>query len=173
MGESAINVPEVFAIVAAVKDAYRSLEDPDFTFVGKAIERQGYARLLDELAQSFAVRETTDENDDVAFVCLVSSETEDLGLWLSMVGPYALIQRVGENHVETLRAPYSDAETDVLALLSEHHVILVRDEVLRHRIRMALPEAEGGTVTLYQALFDNSQALPWGEQDWNEENGND
>ncbi len=164
-----MNAPEVFAIVAAVKEAYGSLEAPDFAFVEKAMKRRSHARLLDRLEQSFEVRDSTDENEDVAFICLVSSDLEDLGLWLSMVGPYALIQRVGEDHVETLREPYTDAETEVLAVLAEHHVALVSDALLRHRIRMNLPEAEGGKVTLYQALFDNSQPLPWGQQAWNDD----
>jgi hypothetical protein len=34
---------------------------------------------------------------------------------------------------------------------------------------MNLLEAEAGTVTLYQALFDNTQALPWGAQEWGED----
>jgi hypothetical protein len=164
-----MNAPEIFAVVAAVKEAYLSLENPDFTFVEKAVERRPYARLLEQLALTFELRETTDENEDVAFICLVSGEDEDLGLWLSMAGPYALIQRVGEDHVETLCAPYSDAETELLAVLAEHHVALVSEELLRHRIHMNLPKAAGGKATLYQALFDNSQALPWGVQDWDEE----
>ena len=168
-----MNAPEVFAIVAAIKEAYGSLETPSFAFVEKAMKRRGYARLMERLQQSFDVHETTDENDDVAFICLVSSDAEDLGLWLSMVGPYALIQRVGEDHVETLREPHSDAETEVLAVLAEHHVALVSDDLLRHRIRMNLPEAEGGKVTLYQALFDNSQPLPWGQQEWSDDSNNE
>jgi hypothetical protein len=156
-----MNSPAIFAIVAAVKEAYLSLEDPDFAFVGKAMEVQVYERLLDQLEQTFEILETTDEAEDVAFTYLVSSESQDLGLWLSMVGPYALIQRVEEDEVEILRAPYSDVEAEVLATLSEHHISLVPEEALRHLIRMELPEAVAGKVTLYQALFDNSQAVPW------------
>ena len=158
---SALNPPEVFAIVAAVKAAYKSLENPNFAFVSRAIKVQSYSRLLDQLGQSFTLFETTDENDDVAFTNLVSSESQDLGLWLSMVGPYALIQRVGEDHVETLRAPFSSQEELLIATLREHHIALVSEDLLRHRIRMNLDEAAKGKVTLYQALFDNSQALPW------------
>lgn len=167
--ENALNPPEVFAIVAAVKDAYKALEDPDFAFVAKAVELQSFNRLLEELGRSFTLFETTDENDDVAFTHLLSGDAQDLGLWLSMVGPYALIQRVGEDHVETLRAPFSAQEEMLIATLREHNITLVSEDLLQHRIRMNLDEAVEGKVTLYQALFDNGQALPWDQGDWTDE----
>ncbi len=167
--ESVLNPPELFAIVAAVKGAYKSLEAPDFAFVVEAVKLQGYSRLLDQLGQSFTLFETTDENDDVAFTHLLSCASQDLGLWLSMAGPYALIQRVGEDHVETLRAPFSSQEEMLIATLHEHNITLVSEDLLRHPIRMNLDEAVEGKVTLYQALFDNSQALPWDQGAWADE----
>ena len=167
-----MNAPEIFAIVAAIKDAYGSLEAPDFGFVDEAVEYQGYDPVLDQLEESFEILETTDAEEDIAFTYLVSEGSEDLGLWLSMVGPYALLQRVGEDHVEILREPYSEAEEDVLATLADHGITVVPEALLGHTIKMNLPDAADGKVTLYQALFDNSQALPWdqgGDQDADEE----
>ena len=160
-GPMGTNSPRVFALVAAAREAYGSLENPNYAFVGKAMKKQEYARLLEQLRESFEVSETTDENHDVAFCYALKRNSETLGLQISMIGPFSLILRAREDHLEFLVAPDSNDAKTVFALLKEHRLMVLSDDEIRHPIRMNMFDDADGQATLYQALFDSKSRLPW------------
>jgi hypothetical protein len=152
-------------ILARIRSAYGSLDQPEFHFVGRALNERPYNALIQQLEGAFSVEHDTDPNDDVSFVYLLSADGRRWMLRLSMVGPYALLLRLHEDHlVEVIspREPSSDAlEEQVFILLSGNGIrVLAKDELMR-RVPLRLFNARPGNVRIYHALFEDTDVLPW------------
>lgn len=142
---------------------YKSLHNPDFSFVKKVTSLRPYDPLVSEMKRSFEVQEITDENYDVCFRYLLSNIEKQWVVELSMLGRYAVVLRlsgdhsikiVGENNAEKF-------ERDILSLLTRNDFDILIDEDLEQKIPLILSSTDADRTYIYQALFSDTDILPW------------
>lgn len=160
-----MNERTVEGIFAHVSDRYRSLEAPRFSFVEEALDTNPYLSLLHRVGEHFDCTEDTDPNDDVSFGYVLRKESRVWVLRLSMVGPYAVVlRRRGDEAMEVIADECGDIveeEERLLRLLeAEGLTTLDRDTLLRP-IPLRLSNTAPEQVRLYQALFTDTDVVPW------------
>ncbi len=142
---------------------YVSLGRPDFTFVNKTIEANPYSLLLNKLKAMFEVEEITDINDDVSFNYVLSISGKQWVAKLSMVGPYAIVLKVLDNGDSELVMPNSSVveEKKIISFLLENQLSILEQEILETSCPLKLFNTEPENVSIYQALFSDTDVLPW------------
>lgn len=143
---------------------YGSLESPRFGFVGEALEARPYQGLIDQLAELGRLEETTDVNVDVAFCLGITAAPEMAGVMLSMAGPYAVLTRLGAAGIELVegRDPKNSHFIEkIITLLEGAGVSILTEDELVTPLDLRLANTEPGEVTIYYALFTNTDAFPW------------
>ncbi len=142
---------------------YKSLTQPDFSFVDKAISSKPYGMLIEKLRDFFEVEELTDSNDDVGFRYVVSKSNDHWIIELSMLGRYAAVFRISKAGRTEFVSPDTTVpeEMNIISLLlGDQFEILGQDE-LELSVALKLFNAEPENVCLYQALFSDVDVLPW------------
>jgi hypothetical protein len=152
-------------LVALICEKYKSLDAPDFSFVREALSIQPYAKVIQKIARGFDLEEDTDPNDDVSFGYLLTKEHQRWMLRISMVGPYAVLFRLDNAESVEVLSPImpglSAAETSLVVLLSEAHIQLMDRDTLSLPVPLQLFNTEPENSRLYQALFVDSDVVPW------------
>jgi len=160
------------AINRDVLRAYGSLDEPNFDFEREERRQRRYEPFLRDLAAIllldvwgfFTIANTTDLNSDHGFVFVIQSGGE-WRLQLSFVGPYAVLMRLRNR--EILEVVDSDnpkncvTERQVIRLLANHGISLLNKENLELSVGLKLFDTEPQNVRVYQALFSDSDVLPW------------
>lgn len=148
-----------------IRLTYGSLESPDFSFVADAVARRPHEELARELSHHFEVSEDTDPNDDVSFVYQLRRGGSTWILRVSMVGPYAILLRLVENGgadvISDDTAPRSESETDLLKRLSSRQLQVLDRDTLLQPVPLMLFNTAPENTRIYQALFCDSDILPW------------
>jgi hypothetical protein len=155
---------EIQILTEAIKHKYKSLEQPDFSFVNKAISLRPYEFLIQKIRNLFEVEELTDSNDDVSFRYLLSkSKKQQWVVELSMLGRFATILRIPE--VGPIRVVSKDTsvqeERDIVSLLMENQFKILDQQVLEQPFPLRLFNTAPENVCIYQALFSDTDVLPW------------
>ncbi len=153
-------------LMSVVLSHYKSLDQPQWSFVREVFDRHPYNELIARLAETFRVVEDTDFNYDVSFGYLLYRNDEGWVLVLSMLGPYAAVLRIDTQdesgpismHTEGLTA----SERSLLETLAVHGIRMLPRDVLEHPvpIKLDLSPLEG-TPRLYHTLFRDEYSLPW------------
>jgi len=82
------------AYLECARKAYGSLVAPDYSFLSELIARRPYRNVIARVrAIAQQVIDLSNWNDDVAYSLKVTIDHEDLIVWLSLVGPYAMVHR--------------------------------------------------------------------------------
>ena len=150
---------------ALILDKYKSLEEPDFSFVSKAMSSKPYDALIQEVQGLFEVEDITDSNDDVSFCYVLSNMENQWEIQLSMVGLYAVIFRKTEAKLsELVVSAISEKEQEIISLLRKYQFELLQQPVLEQRLALSLFNAEPENTCIYQALFSDTDILPWAGQ---------
>jgi len=155
------------SILSSMQQRYGSLENPRFDFVETAIDDRPYDALVRELDTHFSVEEDTDPNDDVSFGFLLRRDTRRWVLRLSMVGPYAALTRLRGHRVFLVdpdRTDLSDVEQEILGIVQAHGLTPIDQATLTVRVPLRLHNTDPENVRLYQALFTDTDWLPWERQ---------
>jgi hypothetical protein len=156
---------KIKSVMVAINNKYGSLESPKYTFVQEAIARKPYSDLVTRLsALADNIKEDTDPNDDVSFGYLLKKGVEQLFLQLSMVGNFAAVQRVhgsGSNELLDPGSARSDFEKSVIGHLKMADLVVLDDALLRTAVPLQLVNTEHDRTTVYQALFSDSESVPW------------
>ncbi len=145
---------------------YKSLEYPDYSFVNKAISSRPYDSLIQQIKSLFEVEEITDSNDDVSFRYLLSKSKNQWVIELSMLGLYAAVLRLSDVmpiKVVTQNASDHD-EQKIFSLLLESQFEILEQQELEHPFSIKLSNTEPENACIYQALFTDTDVLPWKEQ---------
>jgi hypothetical protein len=151
-------------VLDAIVRAYGSLERPNFAQVAERLDQQPYADLVDSVAGQFEVEETTDTNDDHAFVYTLARDDRAWSLALSAVGPYAVFARISDAWDEILTPTSPDLdeyERWLMYQLTRAGLHPLRREDLERPVGLALYNTEPGAVRVYHALFTDTPGLPW------------
>jgi len=146
-----------------IKRNYQSLERPDYSFVSKAISSKPNDLLIKKVQDLFDVEELTDTNDDVSFHYLVSKSNNQWIIELSMLGLYATVLKIlKDGHAELVASNTTiPEEKDILSLLlGSQYEVLEQDE-LEQSIALKLFNTEPENTCVYQALFSDTDVLPW------------
>jgi hypothetical protein len=139
-------------VVQSIRAAYGSLDHPRFDFVADSVRARTYSAMIGQLAQSFSTQDDTDVNTDVSFGCLLASGGERWLLRVSMVGPYAVLVRLGREVgggvvLSGPTASSSEAEQQLMGTVAASGLRLLDRDLLSR--------------TVYQALFVNTDFPPW------------
>lgn len=155
------------SILEHIREKYRDLDHPEFWFVGESISRQPYQPLVERLEQQFSVQDDTDPNDDVSFIYVLRSGRDAWVLALSMVGPFAALFRATSDHPVLIDATGMSALTKQEAELVEEAqsfgFSFLTKALLEMPIGLTLQNASRENTRLYQALFSDTDILPWDE----------
>jgi hypothetical protein len=132
--------------------------------VAERLDQEPYAELVRSVAGQFEVADTTDANDDHAFVYTLSRDGRTWTLALSVVGPYAVLARVSDAWDEILTPTTPDLdeyERWLLYQLTGAGLRPLRREELEQPVGLALYNTEPGQVRVYHALVTDTPGLPW------------
>lgn len=154
-------------IMTFIRRRYKSLENPNFSFVAESISKYPYEDLIRQIRTYFQVQEETDPNEDVSFSYSLFREQDQWILRISMIGPYAVLLRVGKSDASeivscTVRM-LSISEKELMNILADNGIRLLDHDTLCLPIPLKLFNAEPENTRVYQALFTDSDFLPWEE----------
>jgi len=145
----------VSQILAAASERYGSLSEPNFSFVSTALRGGQYGHVKDSLeAAGFAVREDTDENEDVCRSFVLGRSGQTRVLQLSLVIP-AMVVLSPEGIVEDGTKP---VVAEVLSLLEEagcSPMTVVGRDLAGVKVRFG-----DEMVPLYRVLFSDTEGMP-------------
>jgi hypothetical protein len=149
-----------------IRRAYRSLSNPEYGFVQQCLDRRPYDGIVSVLNTTFTVEEDTDPNDDVSFGFLVSSKYSRWLLRISMVGPYGVLLRLGPGGepgppISGVPESADQLEADICEVIQREGVVLLGQGILEVPIRLKMFTTDPDNVRLYQALFQDTDILPW------------
>jgi hypothetical protein len=152
-------------VVQSIRAAYGSLDHPRFDFVADSVRARTYPAMIGQLAQWFSTQDDTDVNTDVSFGCLLASGCERWLLRVSMVGPYAVLVRLGREVGGVVlsgpTASSSEAEQQLIGTVAASGLRLLDRDLLSRTVPLRLLAAPSGTVSVYQALFVDTDFPPW------------
>lgn len=162
-----MNAEEVQAVMDVIRSNYKSLQSPDFSFVRDTIAKRPYEKILRQISKHFQVEEDTDPNDDVSFGYVLTKGGERWVLRISMLGPYAVLLRLHQAaRIEVMahRAQVSSsADKELITTLADNSIRLLDRDALLIPVPMRLFNAEPENTRVYQALFTDTDILPWEE----------
>ena len=157
---------EVSKFREIIATAYRSLEEPDFSFVKKVFSARPYDPLIKRLRDYAAVEECTEGEEDVCFSYFLKGRNQLWKLDLSIVGPFGIFVRLKSRCERSDFLHYGSAdvvgfERKILDILKGAGVKLMTVDELSVEMPMTLYNTDREKVRLYQALFSDRSALPW------------
>ena len=152
-------------IMTVIECKYKSLDFPNFFFVEKEMSSYPYQTLVDKLRNIVGVEEDTDVNDDVSFCYLLVKGNKRWSLNISMIGPYAVLMRI--NHLRHFEIAHpedgesSQIENEIAKIVQKNAITLLPRHLLECPVPLQLYNTEPENVKVYQALFTDTDILPW------------
>lgn len=149
-----------------IATAYKSLEQPDFSFVKKVFSARPYDPLIKRLRDYAAVEECTEGEDDVCFSYFLKGRAQLWKLDLSIVGPFGIFVRLksrvsADDFLHYNKPDIVGFEGKILDLLKGAGIKLMTVDELSAQMPMTLYNTDKSKVCLYQALFSDRERLPW------------
>jgi len=146
--------------------AYKSLDQPDFSFVKRGFSSRPYDPLVKRLRDYAAIEEIAEADDDVCFSYLLKGRDALWKLDLSLVGPFGIFVRLRSrvarhDFLHYGKADLTGFETKILDLLKGAGIKLLTSVDLSLPLPMTLFNTERQEVRLYHALFSDRSRLPW------------
>lgn len=147
------------------------LSKPNFAFAEERYKKDIHGTVVRDLMVRFFVKNLTDLNDDVSYQLHVKGRQSEWIVWLSLVGPYALITRIsgdpprmGAPESSSIRSEDSE-ESDLKDVLGRNNLLLLDRSVAESPVSIALFNTEPENTKVYQALFSDRDVLPWSWSD--------
>jgi hypothetical protein len=149
-----------------VRAAYKSFEQPDFSFLRRVFHSRPYDPLIRKLRDFAAVEDLGECEDDVCFSYLLKGQNALWRLELSMVGPFAVFVRLRSHvrpgdFVSHQGKDLSGFEQKIVEKLNSLGIRLLTPRELVETIELQLFNTPRGKTCLYQALFSDRAELPW------------
>ncbi|XUY28404.1 hypothetical protein RMR21_014880 [Agrobacterium sp. rho-8.1] len=133
-----------------ISDAYKDLENPDYSFVRLALENNLHSEIEEKLKTiGFTVADDTEPNTDVCRTLIASADTKQFCIKLSFVGPFAA--------AFALTGSISDMK-EILDSLENSGFSILENETLLTSYSINLLDLDSDP-TLYNALF-SSDPIP-------------
>jgi hypothetical protein len=152
--------------LSRIKEMYGTFDEPNFSFVMEAIRSRPYEDVISEVVTTLglAFEEYNDPNDDASFQYQLSRGSESWAVELSMLGPFAVVARIGDgwDRILVKNDPnFSKVEHQILAILHSHGLQPLSKEELEQPVPLSLFNTDPDNVCVYQALFSDIDVLPW------------
>lgn len=148
-----------------IHEKYGSLAKPYFHFVQEAKLLPSHQELVNELSKKFSITEDTDTNYDVSFGFILRRENEDTRvIRISMVGPYCMLLSVKDDGTCMLVDPStstSPVDRELIGLLSAAGLQVLDEKTLLVPVDLVLLNTEPGDSRVFQALFTDTDQIPW------------
>jgi hypothetical protein len=133
-----------------ISDAYKDLENPDYSFVRLALENNLHSQIEARLEKiGFTVADDTEPNTDVCRTLIASADNKQFCIKLSFVGPFAA--------AFALNGSMSDMK-EILDILEGSGFYILKSENLPEPYSIKLLDLDSDP-TLYNALF-SSDPIP-------------
>ena len=158
--------------LAHARSAYGDLQNPDYGFFGDALEVRPWRPVVDRLREFMRVEDWTDREDDVSFSYeLMVKQRRRRSfvwvLWLSAVGPFALLAGVPldteVSRADVITEPRADGspeETRIVQVLREAGIQLLSAEEVEWTVNDFRPWDGRFPVSVFVLLFGESD-VPW------------
>lgn len=153
-------------LLRRIEEKYGSLEKPRFDFVGTEYEKDTYVSLRAGISRIAQLEDLTDVNDDVSFSYRVK-EPDGGVLWLrvSMVGPYFILVKYdspgARGRLVEPSPEMKGTEKQIFDMCVEAGLEPIDRETCERPIRMLMFKTEPERVRIFNALFTDSDLLPW------------
>ncbi len=118
---------------------YRSLRNPDYSFVSRVYQAEIYKKVIESLSGFFEIQDMTDINDDVSFVYVISSTETEWILMLSMVGRYAALFRKDPvmEYVYFDETTKKQEEELIFSVLKQEEFLFLEEEILAAKVPLS------------------------------------
>lgn len=150
-------------ITQEIVQKYQDLDNPKYFFIKEEDSKKLYSSLIEKLKKFFKVNDFTDFNESVCYHYLLENKEIRINLFLSIIGPYALVLneklKKGNKKIITIDNKETCYEVLLSILLSEHIEIL-SPEILEYPIPINLFNTSKKDAIIYQAVFMDSEQ-PW------------
>ena len=158
-----IPVPSPHDLHQRIASAYGSLDEPYFGTIQAAYKTRPYADVERALRERFHVTDDTDLNTDVSVVLIAQGATGRWIVYLSLLGPYAVVNRGHEGpRCEVVVPPgVPGEEADVFNILAAANIAVLPRELLELPSALRRDLSEPTNASLFQALFVDLDVLPW------------
>ncbi|NVO85412.1 hypothetical protein [Hymenobacter terrestris] len=137
----------------AIVVAHGSATAPHYGFLQKTYDKRPYKPLIEELALRFTITDTTDLNYDSAMVYSLRQQEEHC-LLLSLVGKFFLLFDSIVDRQSLVEQPATEEARAVFRAAQQYGFVPIDRATLKRRT--CLVDDEGGTKTVWEALFDRS-----------------
>jgi hypothetical protein len=157
---------QFFAYKDYLTSAYKSFEQPDFSFVKRVFNARPYEPLIRKMRDYAAIEECTHSEDDVCFSYFLKGRTNLWKLDLSLVGPFAIFVRLRsriaeEDFLYPTKFDLADFEAKIITMMTQYNIRLLTSQELRIEVPIGLYSSSKEKPRLYHALFSDSEKLPW------------
>ncbi len=144
-------------ILRSVECKYGSLDEPSYAFVKTEIHTSELRKIIAKLEEEgVTVVEHTDINDDVSINITLDGK---LGLWLSLIGPFAMLRRIKNRERDGIIVALNDCESDlesmVISTASSEGVTFLDRATLLMPLPLAVPNRPADETRVYHALFSD------------------
>jgi len=152
-------------VMERIRAAYGSLDEPRFDFLADAAHDPRYRTLVGKLAARFTLAADTDPDSDVSLGFVLRHGHQRWVLRVSMVGPYAVLLRLGEHGNATLVSgpdpSSSETERRLIEAVEDSGLRLLDRTLLATPVALRLFNTAPDRTRVYQALFVDTDFLPW------------
>ncbi|MFI5843535.1 hypothetical protein ACIA8K_27905 [Catenuloplanes sp. NPDC051500] len=154
-------------ILRQIERAYGSLSAPTWFTIVERKESEPFRDLIAGIGAHCEVADTTDEDDDVAYIYALTRGEEMWALALSCVAPYAVFARsnpadnVWHEILTAGSGGLDDFERRVVDAVRREGIRLLSQAELEHPVPLRLDGVPQEHVRVYQALITPGEILPW------------
>ena len=149
-------------IDADIINSYKSLVEPNYKFLSKALKKNPYLKLLNQL-EHYKFIDISDFNDDVSYTYEVTKKNKKWFIELSLIGSYAFFYKKKGDKIKIISKYLSTDEGDneLLDFFIEKGVIFLDKNILEIPIKLNVFNTEKENVCYYHALFSDTDIVPW------------
>lgn len=157
---------QLFAYKDYLASAYKSFDQPDFSFVKRVFNARPYEPLIRKMRDYAAIEECTHNEDDVCFSYFLKGRASLWKLDLSLVGPFAIFVRLRsriahEDFLYPTKEDLTDFEVKIVNMLKAQKIRLLTSDELSIEVPIGLYSSSKYKPRLYHALFSDTERLPW------------
>lgn len=162
-----MNTPQRFGeILATIKSAYGSLEEPNYAFAEKRYRALRCHTLVGELMRRYFVRDETDLNGHVSMHLRVLHAEGSVVVCLSFVDNWAMLFRLASEvpvYEEVILPDSSTAtnsEREIALLLQNHGCKLLTKDEAAQKVAMNLCDTDRDEALVYHAIVSDDGLVP-------------
>lgn len=142
-------------LLGDIREAYGSLNEPNWSFKEKRYREEPYSRLLKKLAEAGPMQETTDLNDDIAVVVFVGdNDDRGVSVWLSLVGKYACFSSVAGVFLGKGAIANDTRMSEIVGLVADEGLVVLSPEELTKNFTFG-----EGMASVFEILFSRDEAI--------------